>query len=258
MFPALFQLECDKKVLVADRVKVQAGVRYVAFNWVRCPHQQQEIKEMTDLSSLLEKINITENIDTWKWVSDDSGSFSVSGLRRLMRPIPNGNMNQNHYWNKWCPLKVNFMTCCLFLNRLPTKEVLLRRNFQLNNVGCAFCEEAEESADHLFAACRYVWEIWEEVFKWCRISSPFFFCAKDVLELHNHCRGSRRWKNVVYSVIQTAIWCIWRVRNDAVFNNKRATVVNIVNEIKVLSFLWLKYRAKTISLTWELGKLVYV
>ncbi|KAJ0482819.1 putative RNA-directed DNA polymerase [Helianthus annuus] len=251
LFPELFQLETNKKALVADRVKVQAGVRYAAFSWSRCPQQQQEIKEMLDLSNMLEKIIITENVDAWRWVKDTSGSFSVHGLRKLLRPSPDGALVRTHFWNKWCPLKVNFLSWRLYLNRLPTKEALWRRNVQMESTDCVLCDESMESGDHIFAACRYVQEIWEDIFKWCRINTPFFFCAKDVLEIYRYCHGSRRWKNVVYSVIQTAIWCIWRMRNDAVFNNKRVAVANVVNEIKVLSFLWIKNRAKAASLTWE-------
>ncbi|KAJ0601850.1 putative RNA-directed DNA polymerase [Helianthus annuus] len=248
---ALFQLESNKKALVAERIKVQQGVRYVAFSWARCPYQQQELKELMDLSSLLEKINVTEEEDMWKWVADASGSFSVRGLRQLLRPTPDNELGQIHCWNKWCPIKVNFLTWRLFLNRLPTKEALARRNVQIACTDCVFCEEAVESSDHLFAACRFVQGIWEEVFNWCRIPTPFFFCAKDVLQLHNFCRGSRRWKAVVYTVVQTAVWCIWRARNEAIFNNKRVAAANMVEEIKVLCFLWLKHRAKATSLTWE-------
>ncbi|KAF5789658.1 putative RNA-directed DNA polymerase [Helianthus annuus] len=250
-FPALFQLESNKKALVADRIKVQAGVRFVAFSWVRCPYQHQEIKELMDLSSILDKINITGEVDMWKWVMDTTGTFSVRGLRQLLRPNPVGGMGQTHYWNKWCPIKVNFLTWRLRLCRLPTKEALARRNIQLNNTDCVFCEEYVESSDHLFASCRFGQAIWEEIFKWCRISTPFFFYAKDVLEFHTHCRGSRKWQNVVYTVIQTAIWCIWRARNEVVFNNKRVAVASVVDEIKVLCFLWVKHRANAASLTWE-------
>ncbi|XP_022021317.1 uncharacterized protein LOC110921327 [Helianthus annuus] len=153
--------------------------------------------------------------------------------------------------NKWCPIKVNFLTWRLFLNRLPTKEALLRRNFHITSSECVFLEETVESGDHLFAACSFTQEIWEELLRWCRIATPFFFCVRGVLDLHTHCRGSRRWQKIVDSVVQMVIWCIWRMRNDAVFNNKRAAVKNVVEKIKVLSFLWLKHRAKALTLTWE-------
>ncbi|KAJ0941986.1 putative RNA-directed DNA polymerase [Helianthus annuus] len=251
LFPSLFQLESNRSALVADRIKVQNNVRFAAFSWVRVPSLQQEIKELYELSKLLENISITGENDTWRWAVEDSSSFSVRGLRKLLRPNPIEDSNMLHSWNKWCPIKVNFLTWRLFLNRLPTKEALLRRNFQITSSECIFCKEVVESADHLFAACRFTQEIWEELFRWCRITTPFFFSAKDVLGLHIHCRGSRRWQKIVYSVVQTAIWCIWRMRNEAVFNNKRAVAKNVVEETKVLSFLWLKHRAKAIKLTWE-------
>ncbi|KAJ0895798.1 putative RNA-directed DNA polymerase [Helianthus annuus] len=251
MCPALFQLESNKRALVADRIKVQNNVRFAAFSWVRPPCSQMEIKEMSVISNLLENININGDNDSWRWALEGSGSFSVRGLRTLFRPNLHAGSGPVHCWNKWCPIKVNFLTWRLFLNRLPTKVALRRRNFQITSSDCVLCEEAEESCDHLFAACSFTQEIWEEVFRWGRIATPFFFSAKDVLGYNTHCRGSRRWQKIIYSIVQTAIWCIWRTRNDVVFNNKRMAVKNVVEEIKVLSFLWLKHRAKAIALTWE-------
>ncbi|KAM0036425.1 putative reverse transcriptase zinc-binding domain-containing protein [Helianthus debilis subsp. tardiflorus] len=249
--PSLFQIESNKRALVADRIKVQNNVRFAAFSWVRAPYLQLEIKELNVISGLLESINVTGENDTWRWALDDSGLFSVRGFRNLLRPSMLEVPGLVHCWNKWCPIKVNFLTWRLFLNRLPTKVALRRRNFQINSLDCVLCEEAEESCDHLFAACSFTQGIWEEVFSWCRIATPFFFGAKDVLVYNTFCRGSGRWKKIIYSVVQTAIWCIWRTRNEVIFKNKRMTVKNVVEEIKVLSFLWFKHRAKTLTITWE-------
>ncbi|KAF5810352.1 hypothetical protein HanXRQr2_Chr04g0168381 [Helianthus annuus] len=39
--------------------------------------------------------------------------------------------------------------------------------------------------------------------------------------MFRHARGSHRWKKLGYRIVQTTIWCIWRGRNEVVFNRKQ-------------------------------------
>ncbi|XP_022032887.1 uncharacterized protein LOC110933996 [Helianthus annuus] len=114
-----------------------------------------------------------------------------------------------------------------------------------------FQYEYEESTDHLFALCSLVHQVWDYVLQWCRIPPTFFFGVKDVLNMHKEMRGSRKWKKAVYTITQTGIWCIWKARNDLTFNGKSANVDRLVEEIKIMSFLWLKNRTKIGALTRE-------
>ncbi|MFS7916766.1 hypothetical protein Hanom_Chr03g00181221 [Helianthus anomalus] len=52
-------------------------------------------------------------------------------------------------------------------------------------------------------------------------------------------------------VIQTALWVIWKHRNDAVFHDKQINVARIKEEIRLFGFLWLKNRGKDSTLNWE-------
>ncbi|KAJ0929050.1 hypothetical protein HanRHA438_Chr04g0200691 [Helianthus annuus] len=69
--------------------------------------------------------------------------------------------------------------------------------------------------------------------------------------MQNRFRGSARWKKTVLSLIQTALWVLWKNRNDVTFNNKQANVARIKEEIRTYGFLWVKNRAKCNDLSWE-------
>ncbi|XP_021975347.1 uncharacterized protein LOC110870477 [Helianthus annuus] len=159
-----------------------------------------------------------------------------------MRDDVNYVADQIQFWNNWCPVKVNFLSWRLYCNRLPTKAALSRRNIHLPSTTCVLFGDYEETTDHLFASCRLVQQVWDEISRWCRNPTPFLFSAKDVLELHLHCRGLAKWKRALYSVVQTCIWCIWQARNEATFDYKRMSVERVVEEVKVLGYLWLKHR----------------
>ena len=49
----------------------------------------------------------------------------------------------------------------LFLNRLPTRDSLKRKNINLDmdDNSCVFCSQVEESADHAFMNCRKIYPL---------------------------------------------------------------------------------------------------
>jgi len=56
---------------------------------------------------------------------------------------------------------------------------------------------------------------------------------------------------VMHVVVMTTCWCLWKTRNEAVFNHRSPSVSAITVEIKNLGFLWVKRRAKWESLDWD-------
>lgn len=69
---------------------------------------------------------------------------------------------------------------------------------------CPLCEEAPESADHLFLLCDNAWKVWTYCISWWDMSWV--------------------WAMILYAVI----WSIWKARNEVVFWNKRCHWKEIV------------------------------
>ncbi|KAJ0554379.1 hypothetical protein HanRHA438_Chr08g0362181 [Helianthus annuus] len=78
----------------------------------------------------------------------------------------------------------------------------------------------------------------------CRLYGFFLFEVGDVPRYHKMARGNKKWKNAVYTIMQTAVWVIWKARNEAIFKGKQPRVSSLIEEIKVLGYLWFKSRAK--------------
>ncbi|KAD5961376.1 hypothetical protein E3N88_12849 [Mikania micrantha] len=53
-------------------------------------------------------------------------------------------------------------------------------------------------------------------------------------------------------VIQKAVWCIWKARNDVMFNQRKVLKEKIVEDIKTLSYFWVKHRMQSYGLEWAL------
>ncbi|KAJ0830373.1 putative reverse transcriptase zinc-binding domain-containing protein [Helianthus annuus] len=188
--------------------------------------------------------------DKWTWGLEASGDFSVRSLRNIMQQKTFQKLESSSEWNRWSPIKVNFLIWRLVMDRLPTMVNLAKRNIQVGSLMCKLCGESEETSEHLFVSCGLTQSIWDFVGSWCRLYGFFLFDVKDVLGYHRMTRGTKEWKKVVYTIIQTTIWCIWRARNNATFNGKQPLARNLKEEIRVLGYLWVKNRARFT----ELGK----
>ncbi|KAI7727982.1 hypothetical protein M8C21_019872, partial [Ambrosia artemisiifolia] len=75
--------------------------------------------------------------------------------------------------------------------------------------------------------------VWEFVTKWCRLR-PLFILAEGR-------RGRlKEVEEAVFMVIQTTLWLVWKWRNEIIFNGKRVNICRLKEEIKSLTFLWVK------------------
>nr|XP_043633690.1 uncharacterized protein LOC122604895 [Erigeron canadensis] len=153
-------------------------------------------------------------------------------------------------WNKWAPIKVNFLAWSLWLGRLPSKDNLIFRNVNLQSTSCDICGLDEESPEHVFGSCIITSQVWEAISQWCRISCFFFFSVTDLPILYQSLRGDMGWKLAVQLVFFMTFWGLWRNRNNAVFNSKRTSAKHLFEEIRYPSFLWIKNRSRNLTLSW--------
>ncbi|KAJ0490780.1 putative reverse transcriptase zinc-binding domain-containing protein [Helianthus annuus] len=139
------------------------------------------------------------------------------------------------------------------MDRLPTTVALNRRNMQVEDNYCRFCNSFEESADHIFIACRTASIIWNFLSSWRKIPSIYAFSRKDLFLTHRNLRATEKKKDVVHGLIIIACWCLWRARNNAVFSNSPVKIEGIIGEIKALGYFWYVNRSKYKEMSWGVG-----
>ncbi|MFS7928715.1 putative reverse transcriptase zinc-binding domain-containing protein [Helianthus anomalus] len=116
--------------------------------------------------------------------------------------------------------------------RLPTLVVLARRNIWTGQVLCRICGQHEEDEDHLFVSCEVAQHMWNFL--------KTYWIG-----------GSRKWRKLIYAVMQVTLWVLWRSRNDLVFNDKQIILDRMMNEVKQMGFLWIGSRSTLKEITWE-------
>lgn len=78
-------------------------------------------------------------------------------------------------WSKPTPSNVSIFGWRLLLNRLPTKDELIKRgSLDLAQLPCTLCGNEPESIDHVFLNCPKSRTIWRRCLSWWGI--PFTFC----------------------------------------------------------------------------------
>ncbi|XP_076949711.1 uncharacterized protein LOC143622462 [Bidens hawaiensis] len=119
----------------------------------------------------------------------------------------------NFEWNRLVPKKVSFVAWRALLGRLPTFDALVRRNIAVASNMCPFCGEVEETVEHVFISCGLAQSMWSVLAQWCK--------------------------------------CLWKKRNAMVHRGTPTQISSLVEEIKVLGFLWIEHWGRNKGLTWE-------
>ncbi|MFS8018578.1 putative reverse transcriptase zinc-binding domain-containing protein [Helianthus anomalus] len=218
-YPRLFSLERSKMCNVADRINPNVSGPRILWDWVRPISNDQENHELQDISALLSAISVSSGLDR----------LFLSSFNRS-RP------NRVFMWNNWTPKKVGIVAWRAEKIRLPTKEALARRRINIPNLSCILCGEYVESSDHLFVACHFAQTIWQNIASWCKIPPIVAFDIRALLDLHGFIQGSRKRKKALHAIVLIVIWCIWKTRNEAMFNNAQPHIVKVLEEVKSLGF----------------------
>ncbi|XP_058752759.1 uncharacterized protein LOC131625939 [Vicia villosa] len=116
-----------------------------------------------------------EGRDGVEWFYNEETDFSVASCYSflLKRLTPFGPPNKSDeafglLWKLEVPFKIKAFGWRLFLNRLPTKDLLLLRGISLplDNIACSFCGVDLEKCRHTFFVCGVVKRIWNDIASW--------------------------------------------------------------------------------------------
>jgi hypothetical protein len=114
------------------------------------------------------------------------------------------------------------------------------------NIGtnCGWYDVLPESSTHLFLHYNLALGVWYHIFNWLGvvvIVPPnlfnLFACLSDVAP-------TKRVRKVFRLIWHSVIWTIWNARNNRIFNNVRKEPLEVVEDIKVLSWRWSADRLK--------------
>ncbi|XP_021995406.1 uncharacterized protein LOC110892557 [Helianthus annuus] len=250
-WPHLFALESVKNCRVVERMGSRQGNDGYTWNWVRTPESDVEIKEWQECQEVINMVRLSNKKDAWIWDIDRPKGFSMNSVKKALISDRESCFLPKFEWSKWVPIKCNIMAWRGNLDILATKVNLKKSNVDIPSVLCPFCEEYEETVDHLFSACTVSIRVWATFSVWCNIPQIFAFDFKDLMDIHNNIQSGKKTKKIIRGLIIIACWCIWKGRNDLVFNQIRRSSQDIMIEIKSRGFWWFKSRSSCENISWK-------
>lgn len=118
-----------------------------------------------------------DSLDRWKWTIHKHNLFTVSSCYSyVMNLLDHSPLSRDVVdvlsilWKAVVPSKVVLFCWRLFLDRLPTKDNLIRRSVVITNSHCSLCDTHEESATRIFFHCDFSKAVWKEVLCWMGIT----------------------------------------------------------------------------------------
>jgi len=187
----------------------------------------------------------------WLWNLETSHVFTVCSVYNFLTIQPHTlpSVVVSSLWNKDVPLKVVLFVWCLFRDRLPTKDNLIRRcvidhESRLCVGGCGY----EETSSRLFLHCNIFGSIWHFIYRWMRISLVNLMVVPDHFnQFTSGGVGAKARQSILQILWFATMWKIWKERNNRLFKGKECTIMHVVDRIKSLAFMWLKTKFASLS-----------
>ena len=130
------------------------------ISFSRSPNDWEEEK-MLDLLALLANIKVVQvGEDKMIWPHDSKGEFTIKSFYTVLcEGSSDIDFPVDVIWRSKAPTKACFLTWAVPKGKVPTEDMLKRRNFNLAS-RCPMCRQEEEMADHLFIYYTGVSGLW--------------------------------------------------------------------------------------------------
>jgi hypothetical protein len=246
-FPRLFSLSLQNESTVAELRWVELGI----MNWNLLWRRRLFVWEENLVYDLLEAIStvvLSNELDRWGWSFNDGGEFTVKStygavLSLFVSLDPIGLVDSKAFgalWKCLAPSKVKAFAWQLLLNRIPTRQNLLRRQIHLpeGEQLCVWCGVEAESMVHLFLYLGFARQVWIVVFSWLSFIFILPHNLVSIMSFFQSYPGRKNTKKGLVMIWSATVWALWKMRNSVIFENAVAQVGTVVDEVKFWAWKW--------------------
>ena len=121
-------------------------------------------------------------------------------------------------WKSKCTPRLKFFAWLLFVDRLNTRSMLIRRHFNVQpNSWCVLCSSnSDEDTEHLFFSCPFASTCWQKLgFHWPSIA-----------DINERVLSPMATMGLPFfmEIFIMATWEIWKLRNSKIFDRRAPTI----------------------------------
>ena len=121
------------------------------------------LQEYLDLWYRMERVQLHhDEVDSVRWAWEPSGSFATRSAYQAEFWARENDPTVQFTWKSKAPLRCKFFTWLAMQNRCWTSNRLASRGLE-HEEACPFCDQVEESMNHLMLRCVFAREVWTRV-----------------------------------------------------------------------------------------------
>lgn len=208
------------------------------------------IIEYLQVWDLLEGMELQEGMpDVHTWVHSASGQYSSKSAYKVFFQGSIGFEPWKRLWKSWAPLWCKFFLWLAIKNRCWTADRLARRGLS-HPPRCPLCDQEDETIQHLLTSCVFTRQIWFQVLARTGLQQltpqPTDFCFSDWWRTAAS-RAPKDRRSGLNSLIILSAWCIWKHRNECVFDGRKPEEQRLELAIWDEATLWSMAGAKGLS-----------
>ncbi|XP_024634470.1 uncharacterized protein [Medicago truncatula] len=139
-----------------------------------------------------------------------------------------------------------------WLKQVSLKVAIFVWRFHHDDIYCIGGCASMESICHLLLRCDIFGNVWNKIYRWLGIYFISPDSASDHLQQLTQMAGLPRFTHSFLKVIWHAcVWILWKERNYMIFNDKAQDLEQIVDNVKFVSFFWLKANSLTSAFSYS-------
>lgn len=213
-------------------ISVQKALSFDALtDLFQLPLSQIAFGQLQELQQTAQNTVLSLDNDKWMY-SWGSSNFTAKKVYKRLAGHQGTHPAFSWIWKSKCQPKHKVFFWLLISDRLSTRNILRRRQMDLDSYCCVICNGIiEETTDHLFADCHFTRMCFWEVIN---AEIPLGGGYPDlVLQLKNQLNSQFFMETVILMC-----WAIWKVRNNLIFNGEAISFMAVkqffVSEMKLL------------------------
>lgn len=141
------------------------------------------------------------------------------------------------------PSKVTAFSWRVVRNRLPTLDNLVSRGVLQGNTNslCSGCHLAMETVSHLFFECKLYSDMWIQLLHWVGVQAAMHnVCSQHLSQFLGLCSFSKEKVAAWQCLWFAGLYGIWLSRNNLIFNHKEVRTTEIVKQVKIKAWTWIR------------------
>ncbi|WVZ76691.1 hypothetical protein U9M48_024644, partial [Paspalum notatum var. saurae] len=222
---APYLLNAIPKKIVKRRIVSQALINRSWVTDIKGALTVQVLREYLLIWDLVDEVTLQDGVqDQHQWKFSSSGTYSSRSAYLAMFM---GTINFSPWkriWKSWAPPNSMFFIWLAILNRCWTSDRLAKRGLP-HQSACIFCDQEEETINHILTSCVLSREVWTRVlsslnFAW--VAPPTSASRFNSLWIEATRSIPKQLQNGFNSLVFLVSWELWKHRNACIFEGRRS------------------------------------